>query len=77
MWRKECKGDRGEYEEEEEGWGGDRQPTLTPVTAPKQEVGLYHAGTEVERKTGIQKSFKWCPQDEMIYMSQACRISRV
>lgn len=22
-WRKECGGDRGEHEEEEEGWGGD------------------------------------------------------
>lgn len=27
MWREECEGDRGEYEEEE-GWGGDRGDLL-------------------------------------------------
>lgn len=30
------------------------ETTLTPQTAPKQEVGSHRAGTEVERKMGIK-----------------------
>lgn len=30
------------------------QPTLTNLTAPKQEIESYYEGTDIKRKTGIR-----------------------